>query len=177
MKLFKVINLQVLLFILSHLFTSTDVDGVFSADPNVISNAKLLESVSYDEMLEAATAGAKVLHNRSVGIGKKYKIKIMVKNTKNNKEGTVVYNGNDEVNENVTPKILAIEKDLSKISIIGQNFISNPEYLTKIYEVASKMNIVIHILNLSETMVSIIVKDKEIEEVAKMLHEKLILNK
>jgi len=155
----------------------TDVDGVFSADPNVIDNTKLIESISYDEMLEAATAGAKVLHNRSVGIGKKYKMKIRVKNTRSNKPGTLVYTGNDDVSENITPKMLAIEKNLSKISIIGQNFISNLEYLTKIYEAAREKNIVIHILNLSETMLSIIVKDKDANEFANMLHEKLILNK
>lgn len=155
----------------------TDVDGVFSADPNVIDNAKLIESISYDEMLEAATAGAKVLHNRSVGIGKKYKMKIMVKNTTGSKEGTLVYKGNNDVSENVNFKMLAIEKDLSKISVIGRNFISNPEYLTKIYEVSREKNIVIHILNLSETMVSIIVKEKDANDFANMLHEKLILNK
>lgn len=150
---------------------------MFSADPNVIDNTKLIECISYDEMLEAATAGAKVLHNRSVGIGRKYKMKIFVKNTRGSKEGTLVYKGNNDVSENVNFKMLAIEKDLSKISIIGNSFISNPEYLTKIYECASKMNIVIHILNLSETMVSIIVKDKDSKEFANILHEKLILNK
>lgn len=128
-------------------------------------------------MLEAATAGAKVLHNRSVGIGKKYKMKIFVKNTRGSKEGTLVYKGNNDVSENVTFKMLAIEKELAKISIIGSNFISNPEYLIKIYETANKMNIVIHILNLSETMVSIIVKEKDANDFANMLHEKLILNK
>ena len=155
----------------------TDVDGVFSADPNVINNAKLIESISYDEMLEAATAGAKVLHNRSVGIGKKYKMKIMVKNTKGDKEGTLVHKGNDDISENVNFKMLAIETGLAKISIIGSNFISNPEYLTKIYEAAGKMNIVIHILNLSETMVSIIVKEQESKKLANILHESLILSK
>ena len=154
----------------------TDVDGVFSADPNVIGNAKLIENISYDEMLEAATAGAKVLHNRSVGIAKKYKMKVMVKNTRGNKEGTLVYKGNDDVSEDVKSKIIAVEKDLSKISVIGQNFISNPQYITKIYETASKMNIVIHILNLSETKVSIIVKEKDAKEFANILHEKLIFN-
>lgn len=128
-------------------------------------------------MLEAATAGAKVLHNRSVGIGKKYKMKIFVKNTRGSKEGTLVYKGNNDVSENVTFKMLAIEKELAKISIIGSNFISNPEYLIKIYETANKMNIVIHILNLSETMVSIIVKEKDANDFANILHEKLILNK
>ncbi len=155
----------------------TDVDGVFSADPNVIQNTKLLETVSYDEMLEAATAGAKVLHNRSVGIGKKYKMKIRVKNTRNDKAGTLVYSENDEVNEDIKSKMLAIENNLAKISIIGQNFISNLEYLTKIYEAAKEKNIIIHILNLSETMVSIIVKEKDAKELANILHEKLILNK
>ena len=73
--------------------------------------------------------------------------------------------------------MLAIEKDLAKISIIGGNFISNSEYLTRIYEIAKEKNIVIHILNLSETMLSIIIQDKVAKEFANILHEKLILNK
>lgn len=155
----------------------TDVDGVFSSDPNVVDDTKLLKKVSYDEMLEAATAGAKVLHNRAVGIAKKYKIKLMVKNTRSDNEGTLIYNGIDNVNENTEPKILAIEKELAKISIVGQDFISNPEYITKIYSIAKEKNIVVHILSLSETMVSVILKENDAKEMANILHEKIILNK
>ena len=68
----------------------TDVDGVFTADPNIIENARKITHISYNEMLEAASSGAKVLHNRAVNLAKKYKLKIRVKNTGNNKRGTLV---------------------------------------------------------------------------------------
>ena len=62
----------------------SDIDGIFSADPRIIPKAKLLKKISYNEMLEAASAGAKVLHNRSVNIGKKHDIPIHVKNSQAN---------------------------------------------------------------------------------------------
>lgn len=63
-----------------------DIDGIYSADPRIITKAKLLKNISYDEMLEAATAGAKVLHNRSVNIGKKNNVPITVKNSQKDTE-------------------------------------------------------------------------------------------
>jgi len=54
----------------------SDIDGIYSADPKIINNAKLIDTISYDEMLEAASAGAKVLHNRSVNMAKKYDLEI-----------------------------------------------------------------------------------------------------
>jgi aspartate kinase len=74
----------------------TDVEGVYSADPNIIKSAIKLDVINYDEMLELATLGAKVLHNRSVELAKKYKINLVVRSSLNDKEGTLVggkYNG------------------------------------------------------------------------------------
>ena len=68
----------------------SDIDGIYSADPRIITKAKLLKNISYDEMLEAATAGAKVLHNRSVNIGKKNNVPITVKNSQKDTEGSTV---------------------------------------------------------------------------------------
>ena len=59
----------------------TDVDGVFTADPRVVKNPQKIDNISYDEMLEMASLGAKVLHNRCVEIGKKYNVPIYVKST------------------------------------------------------------------------------------------------
>jgi len=67
-----------------------DVDGVFTANPNLVPNARKLKSVSYDEMLEMASAGAQVLNSRSVEFAKNYEIKIHVRSTFNEKEGTIV---------------------------------------------------------------------------------------
>ncbi|TAL39203.1 MAG: aspartate kinase [Spirochaetes bacterium] len=68
----------------------TDVDGVYTADPRVIENPKKLKEISYDEMLELARLGAKVLHSRSVEFAKKYNIRLIVRSSFNYEEGTVV---------------------------------------------------------------------------------------
>lgn len=68
----------------------TDVDGVYTADPRIVKNAKKLDDISYDEMLELASLGANVLHNRSVEMAKKYKVKLSVRSSLNDNEGTYV---------------------------------------------------------------------------------------
>ena len=68
----------------------TDVDGVYTADPRIVKNAKKLDEITYDEMLEFATEGAGVLHNRSVEMAKKYGVQLVVRSSLNNTEGTVV---------------------------------------------------------------------------------------
>ena len=59
----------------------TDVDGVYTADPRIVKNAQKLEDISYDEMLELASLGANVLHNRSVELAKKYNVDLEVKSS------------------------------------------------------------------------------------------------
>lgn len=81
----------------------SDVDGVYTTDPNTIENAKKLTALSYQEMLEVASEGAKVLHNRCIEIGEKYKIPIITKSTFNNKAGTVI---SDIIEENTIKSIV-----------------------------------------------------------------------
>ena len=68
----------------------TDVDGVYTADPRIVKGAKKLEQITYDEMLEFASQGAGVLHNRSVEMAKKYGVQLVVRSSLNHEEGTVV---------------------------------------------------------------------------------------
>ena len=68
----------------------TDVDGVYTADPRKVPNARKLKEITYDEMLDLATSGAGVLHNRSVEMAKKYGVPLVVRSSLNNSEGTVV---------------------------------------------------------------------------------------
>lgn len=71
----------------------TDVDGVYSEDPNLSENAKRYEKISYDKMIEMANQGAKVLHNKCVIMAKEKNVKIIVKSTfKENDNGTIVEN-------------------------------------------------------------------------------------
>ncbi len=68
----------------------TDVDGVFTADPRIVPGARKLSEITYDEMLDLATCGAGVLHNRSVEMAKKYGVPLVVRSSLNNSEGTIV---------------------------------------------------------------------------------------
>lgn len=68
----------------------TDVDGVYTADPRIVKTASKLDDISYDEMLELASLGANVLHNRSVELAKKYNVNMVVRSSLNKTEGTVI---------------------------------------------------------------------------------------
>ena len=73
-----------------HCYIFSDVDGVYSTDPNKITEAKKIETLSYEEMLDLSNEGAKVLHNRCVEIAQKYKVLIETGSTFNNNLGTVI---------------------------------------------------------------------------------------
>ena len=95
----------------------TDVDGVYTADPRIVKTAQKLDEISYDEMLELASLGAKVLHNRSVELAKKYNVKLVVRSSLTRAEGTVV---KEETNvEKMLISGVASDKDVSRISVIG----------------------------------------------------------
>ena len=153
----------------------TDVDGVYSADPNSVKNAKLLKSVSYNEMLEAASSGAKVLHNRAVSMAKKYKLKVLVKNTKNNTRGTEIV---DEVhiNETKEPRILAVDRELVKITLVGEELTSNPNIISEIYNIAKEDNIAFSDINFSETKISIVVKKDVSDMLIDKIHKRMMEN-
>ena len=153
----------------------TDVDGVYSADPNSVKNAELLKSVSYNEMLEAASSGAKVLHNRAVSMAKKYKLKVLVKNTKNNTRGTEIVD-DIHINETKKPKILAVDKELVKITLVGEELTSNPNVISELYKIAKEENIAFSDINFSETKISIIVKSDVSEMLIDKIHKSMIEN-
>ena len=95
----------------------TDVDGVYTADPRLVSNAKKLQEISYDEMLELASLGAQVLHNRSVELAKKYGVEVIVRSGILNTEGTIV---KEETNvENMMVSGVAADLNTAKITVTG----------------------------------------------------------
>lgn len=91
-----------------HCYIFSDVDGIYTTDPNKITIAKKLENLSYDEMLEIANEGAKVLHNRCIEVGEKYHIPIVAKSTFNNKPGTIIQ---DKENKIEDAKVKSIVKN------------------------------------------------------------------
>lgn len=95
----------------------TDVDGVYTADPRVVKTAKKLDEITYDEMLELASLGAKVLHNRSVEVAKKYNVELVVRSSLTNAEGTIV---KEVCNvEQMLVSGVAADKDVARVSVVG----------------------------------------------------------
>jgi len=126
----------------------TDVEGVFTTDPNIVPHARKLDKISYEEMLEMASLGAKVLHSRCLEFGKKYKIPILVKSTFGGGEGTLV---TDEVNMEESVVIgIAYNKNQAKITIAGVP--DRPGIAAQIFGKVSKSDIVVDMIiqNVSE---------------------------
>lgn len=95
----------------------TDVDGVYTADPRIVPDAKKLDEITYDEMLELASLGANVLHNRSVEMAKKYDVRLEVKSSFEKVDGTIV---KEAVNvEKMLIRGVTRDNDVDRISVIG----------------------------------------------------------
>ena len=95
----------------------TDVDGIYTADPRKVPTARKLKEITYDEMLDLATLGAGVLHNRSVEMAKKYNVPLVVRSSLNNNEGTVV---KEEVTvERMLISGVALDTEAVRIAVIG----------------------------------------------------------
>ena len=120
----------------------TDVDGVYTADPRIVPGARKLHEITYDEMLELATSGAKVLHNRSVEMAKKYGVELVVRSSMNTTEGTAV----KEVAkmEKMLITGVASDKNTARISIIGLE--DKPGIAFKVFHKLAKNNINIDII-------------------------------
>ena len=96
----------------------TDVEGVYTTDPNIVPEARKLEKISYDEMLELASLGAKVLQARSVEFAKKYNVPLVVKSSFNNAPGTYIVKEDKEM-EKVIVSGVTHDKNQSKLTVLG----------------------------------------------------------
>jgi aspartate kinase len=95
----------------------TDVEGVFTADPRIVPEARRLEEIGYEEMLELASSGAKVMHHRAVEVGGVYHMPILVACSFNEKPGTLIHGGVMEVRNKV--RGVAHDFDVAKITVVG----------------------------------------------------------
>src|SRR5260221_7044613 len=96
----------------------TDVDGVYTADPRLVPNAHKLDEISYDEMLELASLGAKVMQSRSVEFAKKFGVIFEVRSSMSNKPGTIVKEESPGMEE-VVIRGVSLDKNQAKITVIG----------------------------------------------------------
>ena len=115
----------------------TDVDGVYTADPRIVKNARKIKEITYDEMLDLATLGAGVLHNRSVEMAKKYNVQLVVRSSLTEAEGTVVKE--DVKVERMLVSGVAADKNATRISVIGLE--DRPGVAFRLFDVLAKAKI------------------------------------
>ena len=143
----------------------TDVDGVFTADPRVVPSARKLSEITYDEMLELASLGAGVLHNRSVEMAKKYGVQLVVRSSLNNSEGTIV---KEVVKvEKMLVSGVACDKNTARIAVIGLE--DQPGVAFKLFNHLARHNVNVDIILQSVGRdgtkdISFTVKEDDVEE-------------
>ena len=120
----------------------TDVDGVYTCDPRIVPEARKLDEITYDDMLDLATLGAQVLHNRSVGMAKKYGVELVVRSSLSDAPGTIV---REELK--VERKLIsgvAVDKSPARISLIGLHDI--PGIAFKVFNLLGSQGISVDII-------------------------------
>ena len=148
----------------------TDVDGVFTADPRIVKTAWKLNEITYDEMLEMASLGAGVLHNRSVEMAKKYGVQLVVRSSLNKTEGTLV---KEEVKmEKMLVSGVACDKNTARIAVIGLE--DQPGVAFKLFNHLAKHDVNVDIILQSVGRdgtkdISFTVKEDDLEEAVAIL--------
>jgi len=151
----------------------TDVDGIYTADPRIVKDAKKLNEITYDEMLELATLGAQVLHNRSVEMAKKYGVELVVRSSMNTAEGTVV---KEKANmENMIITGVAEDKNTARISLIGLN--DRPGMAFKVFNLLAQNHL--NIDNILQSVgrdstkdITFTLSSSDVKEAVRVLEEK-----
>ena len=150
----------------------TDVDGVFTADPRIVPGARKLSEITYDEMLDLATCGAGVLHNRSVEMAKKYGVPLVVRSSLNNSEGTIV----KEVTsvERMLISGVALDENAARISVMGLK--DEPGIAFKLFNILAKNNVNVDIILQSigrekTKDISFTVNEEDVENAIRIIEE------
>lgn len=151
----------------------TDVDGVYSSDPRIVKDVSKIDTISYDEMLELASMGAKVLHNRCVEIGKKHNIPIYVKSTfEKESRGTLVTK--KDYLEDLSISGVAKEDKIARITLIGKN--NKIGRIYRVFKLLADNNINVDIIvqafgeHISKD-ISFTVREKDLNEALEILNE------
>ncbi len=121
----------------------TDVDGVYTADPNICSKARRLSKISYDEMLEMARAGAKVLQPRSVELAKKYEVPVYVRSSFTEIGGTLVTKEDEEMEREVVCGV-TYDRDQAKITVV--HVPDRPGIAARLFSPLAQYNIVVDMI-------------------------------
>lgn len=150
----------------------TDVDGVYTADPRFVKNAYKLDDISYDEMLELASLGANVLHNRSVEMAKKYNVKLSVRSSLNNNDGTYVKEV--EQVEKMLVRGVTRDNDVARIALCGVE--DTPGKAFSVFRMLAKHGISVDLIiqsigNGGKKDISFTVTEEDLQPVLNLLEE------
>ena len=150
----------------------TDVDGVYTADPRIVKDAKKLDAITYDEMLELASLGAQVLHNRSVEMAKKYNVDLEVVSSFTRNPGTKVKEGSNM--EKLLVSGVARDNNCARVAII--NLDDTPGTAFKVFSLMAKHNVNIDIILQSvgrdnKKSISFTIRQDDAERVEKILRD------
>ena len=119
----------------------TDVDGIYTTDPRMFKNAAKIEQISYDEILELASLGAGVIHPRAVGFGKKYDVRMHIRSSSEEKEGTIITHEVPQM-EGVVVSGATVQKDMAKIALVGVDNV--PGNAAKIFACLANAKVVVN---------------------------------
>ncbi len=152
----------------------TDVDGVYTCDPRIVPDAKKLKDISYDEMLELASLGANVLHNRSVEMAKKYHVDLEVKSSFQKVAGTKVKEAGSV--EKLLVRGVARDNDVARIAVVGID--DTPGKAYRMFALLAKKNINVDVILQSigrdnTKDISFTVSRSQMEEAVKILNDNL----
>ncbi|MDD3305633.1 MAG: aspartate kinase [Acetobacterium sp.] len=130
----------------------TDVDGVYTADPRIVEDASKIDEISYEEVLEMASTGAKVLHPRSVEMAEKFKVPLVVRSSYNYNEGTIIKE--DVIMEKVLVRGVSLDENIAKISIFEVP--DQPGIAFRLFSALAKANIHVDMIvqNVNRTAVN-----------------------
>ena len=151
----------------------TDVDGVYTADPRIVPNAIKIDEITYDEMLELASLGANVLHNRSVEMAKKYNVNLEVLSSMTGAEGTIV----KEVTDVEKLLIKGVTKDVNIARISAMGVSDQPGIAFRLFSLLAKHKVSVDIILQSVGRdgtqdISVTVAAKDADEVVRLLEER-----
>lgn len=121
----------------------TDVDGVYTTDPRIVNKAKKIKVISYDEMLELAASGAKVLQTRSVEMAKKMNVKVITRSSFSNNQGTLI-TAEENIMEKPLVSGIALDKNQARVSIIG--VLDKPGIASEIFNALAETSINVDII-------------------------------
>ncbi len=150
----------------------TDVDGVYTADPRIVPSARKLDAITYDEMLELASLGAQVLHNRSVEMAKKYNVDLEVVSSFTRNPGTKVKEGSHMEKMNVSG--VARDNNCARVAII--NVSDTPGTAFKVFSLMAKHNVNVDIILQSvgrdnKKSISFTIRQDDAERVGQILRD------